>query len=41
MRLAGIITIGSSYKAGRNGKQYCLSQDVVIAMEAAQARSES
>jgi|GEM_PF-3052323 len=41
MKLAGIITIGSSYKAGRNGKQYILSQDVVIAMEAAQARSES
>ena len=41
MRLAGVIAIGSSYKAGRNGKEYCLSQEVVIAMETAQGRSES
>jgi len=41
MKLAGIITIGSSYKAGRNGKQYLLSQNVITTIEAAQARSES
>lgn len=41
MKQAGIITIRSSYKAESNSKQYYLSQDVVIAMKAAQASSES